>query len=95
MSLINPHGDFALSLSVGPVSVAQGAVLGMVIQGTTIVITPGQRGMDEMDTFIHETLHVTKPRLTEEEVHRMAGDIARVLWASGYRRKKIVRRKEP
>jgi hypothetical protein len=59
----------------------------MLPHAPSVVIDPRHHGADEMDTWIHETLHVSINKMTEAEVRRVAADITTVLWKAGYRRK--------
>jgi len=86
--------NFRIRLSRGDVEVIQSDNLGVVTRGTSIVITPGQRGQEELDTWVHETLHVALPKLSETEVSRVASDVAKILWAAGWRRPKPRKAKE-
>lgn len=52
----------------------------------TIRVVRGIDPLDELDTFIHEALHATRPELDEDAVVTTATDIARLLWKIGYRR---------
>jgi len=42
----------------------------------------------ELDTLIHEMIHVTCPWLDEYHVEQMATEIANILWEMGYRKPK-------
>lgn len=46
-----------------------------------------KRGRSGLELLIHELLHALNPQLSEEAVTEQACDIARVLWALGWRRK--------
>lgn len=50
-----------------------------------IVIAPCKHTRDRLDTIIHETLHASCPTLSEREVERISGDIAKVVWRCQYR----------
>jgi hypothetical protein len=39
----------------------------------------------KLETIVHELLHVCFPTVSEEHITESARDIARVLWALGYR----------
>ena len=86
MPRIRHNVNLRLKLSIGTVDVIQEPAWGWAISHPTIVITPGQTGMFELDTVLHESLHMSRPDLSEEEVCRVAGDLAKVAWAMGYRR---------
>lgn len=61
-------------------------LVGVTINGPSVVIPPSRETRDRLDTVIHETLHTALPSMSEEEVSRVAGDLAKVLWKAGYRR---------
>jgi len=50
-----------------------------------ILIDCRLKGRSLLETIIHECLHAIFPQLSEESVTAAARDIARVLWALGYR----------
>jgi hypothetical protein len=77
--------DFNLQLSTGNWTFVLQPIQGVTLNGRAVVITPSKEGRNRLDTFIHETLHVSSPEMTEAEVNRIAGDISRVLWRAGYR----------
>ena len=78
---------FDIRLSTGPWSVWFGRFAGIACSGANcIVVCPGKENIDRLDTFVHETLHASCPKLSEQEVIRIAGDVAGVLWAAGYRK---------
>lgn len=54
----------------------------------TIVVDEGAHSheRDLMDTYIHESLHIAQPELSEEAVVRVAAELADVMWRVGYRR---------
>lgn len=80
--------DFFVRLSNGVVQYIQEYYKGLTLSySPTVIIYHGQKGADEMDTWIHETLHISLPKASEAEVRRIAGDVTRVLWMAGYRRK--------
>ena len=51
---------------------------------------------EELDTLIHETLHAEDPNMSEEQVTRMATNLARVLTGEGWGKlpKKRTRKKK-
>ena len=51
-----------------------------------IDIKQGLKGVDLLDTVIHEMLHVYNPEMKEREVKRQAREISRALWGMNYRR---------
>lgn len=51
-----------------------------------ILIDERLKGRSLLETIIHECLHACCPQLSEETVTAAARDIARVLWALGFRR---------
>lgn len=80
--------DFFVGLSNGLVQYIQESYKGLTLSHSpAIIIYHGQKGADEMDTWIHETLHISLPKASEAEVRRISGDVTRVLWKAGYRRK--------
>jgi hypothetical protein len=38
-----------------------------------------------LDSWLHEGLHVAKPRMSEAEVREVAGFLTELLWKAGYR----------
>lgn len=44
------------------------------------------KGMDQLDTTIHETIHCLIPEFVEEKVDNLATEIAKVLWKEGWRK---------
>ena len=44
------------------------------------------KGLEHLDTLVHETLHILNPKWGEIKVLGHATEIARVLWEQGYRR---------
>jgi hypothetical protein len=78
--------DFSVSLSTGPAWVFVEELQGLATDGRSIFIAPKHcPTKNYMDTVVHETLHLSLPGLSEEEVARIAGDITEVLWKRGYR----------
>jgi len=53
-----------------------------------IIIRLGQRGIDELDTVLHEVGHACFWDLSEEAIGDGMTDIAKFLWREGYRRVK-------
>lgn len=51
-----------------------------------IVVCRSARGVQHLDTVIHEMLHACLPDTCEDSVHETASVIAGVLWRMGYRR---------
>ena len=51
-----------------------------------VCVAPSRESLNRLDTIVHETLHASLPGLSEAEVSRVAGDVAKVLWKAGYRR---------
>ena len=43
------------------------------------------RTKDGIITVIHESMHASQPKLSEETVDRMSTEIGRLLWRMGYR----------
>ena len=46
------------------------------------------KGFDELETWIHESIHASYPSKKETEVRQAGYDIARLLWRLGYRKNK-------
>ena len=95
--------DFEIKLSRGNINYFQGDIWGLVIphsktiNKSVFVELNHDSKEDELDTWIHETLHVARSRLSENEVKRISGDIAKVLWKVGYRLpkpKKAIKKKK-
>ena len=81
--------DFYANLSTGKWPVSLRNVVGVTCHEKAIVILPQRpRSREYLDTCVHETLHASNAIIPEEEVARMARDIAEVLWKVGYRIKK-------
>ena len=51
-----------------------------------IVVCKSARGIQHLDTVIHEMLHACLPDLSEESVYETARVTADVLWRMGYRK---------
>lgn len=51
-----------------------------------VVIDPNQTARSELDTYIHEFLHIADKRMTEEKVTRISIIISSNLWRAGYRK---------
>ena len=61
---------------------------GMTCWKNTVLIKPGQRGRNELDTWVHEAVHaVLGP--DERIPNRVARLVSSVLWKAGYRRKSV------
>jgi len=56
------------------------------VKGKKIKVAAKLRGVNELNTIIHECLHAGFDSLDEEHVDEFATDLARVLWRLGYRR---------
>ena len=50
-----------------------------------ILIDERLKGRAKLETIIHEFLHVCFPQVSEEHITEAARDIAKALWALGYR----------
>ena len=50
-----------------------------------IVLHDGMRGRHRLTVLIHELLHAIFPQASEEVVEQAGKDVAKVLWAHGYR----------
>lgn len=44
------------------------------------------KGIEHLDTLIHESLHCLNPKWGELKIQGHATELARVLWEQGYRR---------
>lgn len=44
------------------------------------------KGKVQLDTIIHEAMHLQNPRMREEGVLQRASELANLLWRLGYRR---------
>lgn len=84
-----------VKLSTGEWDVFTQPFAGLTCEERVIVIdvANAESEKDLMDTFIHETLHASCPRMSEAEVARVAGDLTTVLWKARYRRAKASCRK--
>jgi len=79
--------EFTVKLSGGHYTLCQEDLLGMTSKGENFIWVVGSVfGKEELDTWIHETVHTALPNASEEQVVRIANDIAEVLWKVGYRR---------
>jgi len=56
-----------------------------------VVIDARERGINKLDSLIHELLHLEHPAMSEADVERTATNIARVLRGEGYRHKDEVK----
>lgn len=82
--------DFHVELSTGRwcfvVEPLCGVTIGNKGHEQVVVVEPSAETRERLDTLVHETLHASKPWMSEKEVVRVAGDLAKVLWRAGYRR---------
>lgn len=53
----------------------------------SITIDPSLKGLDLLETIIHEAMHAEDPNRSEEVVTREAHNIANLVWRWGYRLK--------
>jgi len=44
------------------------------------------KGSTRLDTIIHESMHIQRPRALEQTIAQDATELARLLWRLGYRR---------
>jgi hypothetical protein len=51
-----------------------------------IAIDERLKGLDELDTIIHEAIHVQNPKWPEIMVQGKATELAQLLWDLGYRK---------
>jgi len=78
--------DTWVKLSGGEYVLMQCDIQGLTSHGSKFIWVAPDSGKNELDTWTHETLHTALPNASEEQVERIAGDIAEVLWKVGYRR---------
>lgn len=52
----------------------------------TITVCTSVKGIDELDTLIHECLHACQGFASEEHVAEVATTVAEILWNLGYRK---------
>lgn len=64
-----------------------GDAVGWTYHGTKILIDKRLQGRRRLDTEIHEFLHFANPDHSEDAVTQQASDLAKILWALGYRLK--------
>jgi len=50
-----------------------------------ILIDSRLKNRSRLETEIHEALHASFPQMSEETITQAGADIARILWALGYR----------
>lgn len=50
-----------------------------------VLVDSRLKGRPKLETIVHEVLHVLTPSASEEHITLSARDLARVLWALGYR----------
>jgi len=53
-----------------------------------ISVNPDLEGKDELETWVHESLHAEFPQMSEAKVTAAGANIARLLWRLGYRKRK-------
>jgi hypothetical protein len=64
--------------------------LGMAFtEDRVIMIDNRLKGIEELDTIIHETIHVQHPHMKEMEVIKNATELAKILWDLGYRKVEV------
>ena len=63
----------------------KGKAIGWAYFGKKVLISDKIEGKKKLDTEIHEFLHEAYPDLNEEAVCTTATDLAKILWALGYR----------
>jgi hypothetical protein len=44
------------------------------------------KGIDHLDTLVHEVYHCLNPKFSEIKVQGHATELAKILWDNGYRR---------
>ena len=86
---MKPPRDFTVALSTGKWDYVLEPIHGITVKAAgVVIIEPCAETRDRLNTVVHETLHASKPNLSEAEVDRIATDVAKVLWRAGYRRTK-------
>lgn len=50
-----------------------------------VLIDSRLKGRTRLETEVHEAIHCAFPQMSEESVTMAGADIARILWALGYR----------
>lgn len=55
-------------------------------EGRLIQFKPTLEDVEELDTYIHESLHAVFPDIAESAVGAAASDIAGFLWRLGYKK---------
>jgi hypothetical protein len=55
----------------------------------TIAIDNRVKGVDELDTIIHEVFHIQNPNWDEKMVKNKATELAKILWDLGYRKVEV------
>lgn len=55
------------------------------VDDRTIAIDKRLRGIDRLETIIHEVMHVQNPKWAEIMVDGKAKELALILWEMGYR----------
>ncbi len=85
--MIRAGHDFEAKLSTGTwLVIVETDCKGIALPGQSIVIyQKDTQSRDYADTVIHETLHASLPKMSEQEVARIANDITEVMWKRGYR----------
>lgn len=84
--------DTWVKLSGGKYVLMQCDIQGLTSHGSKFIWVAPDSGKNELDTWAHETIHTALPNASEEQVERIAGDIAEVLWTVGYRRMLVPRK---
>ena len=56
------------------------------VQGGVAYVDERLKGIKRLEINLHEGLHVKFPYLTEAAIEETAADLARLLWADGYRK---------
>ena len=67
-----------------------GKVDGLAYQDENrIVLSKDLTAFSEMDTFLHEFLHIADKQMKEEKVTKIATMLANNMWRQGYRKVRI------
>jgi Zn-dependent peptidase ImmA (M78 family) len=64
---------------------AYGYTFSQKAKNPRIILDARMRGRKKLEVLVHELLHALNPTQSEEHVEQQGKDIAKVLWALGYR----------
>lgn len=69
-------------------TVQEAVLQGLCSHGSnTVLINPMQSDKSRLDTIVHEMVHATRPKMSEENVSRVAAACTAVLWKDGWRKR--------